>query len=109
MASSLDSNLKSLSSNPQTKEFVAETKVVAGQVSETIRSSKLANDLAAALAAALHTLNEELHKVATDMQSQANAEKQPAPPEGPSATDADNPERYTDCARMNRAGVNAVR
>lgn len=87
VANSLDSSIKSFAENPQTKEIVADTKVVAGQVSDTIKSSKLANDLAGALAAALHTLNDELHKMATEMKADAPA--QGSPTDAPPAPDAD--------------------
>lgn len=89
VANSVDSSIKSLAENPQTKEIVADTKVVAGQVSDTIKSSKLANDLAVALAAALHTLNDELHKMATEMK--ANAPTQDAPADASTTPEPEAP------------------
>lgn len=90
LAASLEEGIKQIGESKQAREFMDSAEDVAESVSSKMRTSKVANELADALATGLRALSESMDRLAKDMKAKAESEATP-PPAGKSDTPQDIP------------------
>lgn len=86
LATSLEDGIKKVGESKQAREFIDTAEDVAESVSAKMRTSKVANDLADALAGGLRALSESMDRLAKDMRAKSESET-PAPPPAAEAGD----------------------
>jgi hypothetical protein len=86
LAVSLEDGLRHLGESKQTQEFVDTAEEVAESVTAKVRSSKIANELAAALAVGLRSLSERMDRLAKDMQAKSGGQGAPGAGDKPDET-----------------------
>jgi hypothetical protein len=88
VATALEDGVRQLSDTKPSREVIDAAEGVADTVSEKLRGSKAAGELASALAAGLHTLNDRMERLVRELESKRSASvsppgEQPATPDRP--------------------------
>ncbi len=91
LATSLEDGIKKVGESKQAREFIDTAEDVAESVSAKMRTNKVANDLADALAGGLRALSESLDRLAKDMRAKSEGETTP-PQTPPPAAEAGAPQ-----------------
>ena len=73
VAESLESGIHEVSEKEQTKEVIGKAGDVADDVVEKVRGNEFANELASGLTMGLHTLGDQLDKIANDIRTSRHA------------------------------------